>query len=706
MNSEKTQKRETKSSPAAKSLHRLIARRLRIKGRNRMKSGDSCVSEPLADRVVDDGPAATTRLMSMAWAAPMIIFIMIAVLGCENEQKIQRSVVSGTVLDTAGNRIVGAHVTSHRSLYEAMTDQGGRYAFTSLDTGSQQLLVERDGYESASRTLSVDSGLVYDGIDFKLAPLADRLSWSIFQRDNESVTIDVTAKEPMACTAVYQGEHLPQLRTPPSPIAKESRFVIALPRPDITYQLYIEGLTSDGRRYVSASGSFRPVPIGVTPGGPSAPTDVSVLQTRDGPKLSWNYDGVDTLRGFRIYRAEEDKQLTLWQEESFVFAGQRFLTDDQAEPGVLLRYAMQAVDLDGNLSSMTSEIRFIPAGELRRNVTWKTAWTSIDLFGDIQVPDQFTLTIEPGLVVRVASVDAAQGGLDPTKCELIVDGRIVVGASGSAPVQFMSATAQPARDNWSGMRLRTTRSTQGSEISNMEISNAEIGILAQDAPFIIGRLEARYCATGLLIQGASGTALSGLSFVDCGTGFAAENTLGCSLSGVVCRGGNVGIALRGDRFFTLSEFDIRDTLDTALEVDDTASPTVLRGLMTSKRLGMSVKGGNGQLQYLTVDAPNGVIIDGGEQANLRNVIIVNRTMPGTGNGLEEKTAGRAYLYDNIFGFKNATVSCTQTGAPIYNIDPRFVGGTNSALFDYSLKPDSPLKTASDKNGEIGAYGNP
>lgn len=644
------------------------------------------------------------RTLRFFLTIPVLFFLIFAVWGCGNDTLVQRSVVSGIVLDTGGNRIAGARITSHRSLYEAMTGDDGKYAFTSLDSGSHRLLVERAGYESASRTLSVESGNVQEHIDFRLAPLDNRLSWHIFKRTQEVVMIDVSAKEPMVCTAVWQGEHLPQMRTAPSALSVEHRFEIVVPRPEISYLLFIEGKTADGRTYLSATGTFRPVPVGDIPGAPPEPVQVVISQTREGPKLSWNYEGIDRLQGFRIYRGVEDKALSLWQEESFVFAAQRFLIDDLAEPGVRVRYALEAVDLDGNTSSRTADVPFIPAGVLQRNVTWKSSWSSVDVYGDIQVPERWALTIEPGLIVRVSPTDAAQGGLDPLKCEFIIDGRLIAGASGTSPVQFLAATSRPTRDNWSGIRLRTIRSIEGSELENVIISNAEIGVLAQDAPFTIGHFESRYCETGMWLQGASGTILTGMTAVDCGTGFIAESTLGCSLYDVRCLGGDVGISLRGNRSLTLRDFDVRDVSDTALELADTASPTVLRGVMTSKRLGMDVRGGSGRLQYLTIDAPNGVLIDGGEQPDLRNTIIANRLLPGTGNGLEEKTLGRAYPYNSIFGFKNTVVSCSQAGGPIVNADPRFVGG--SPEFSYALRADSPLINASDKGGEIGAYGNP
>ncbi|NLI80011.1 MAG: carboxypeptidase regulatory-like domain-containing protein [Candidatus Riflebacteria bacterium] len=640
------------------------------------------------------------------WASLFLVAglaLLIGVWGCENEQKTPRGVVSGWVLDTQGNRVIGAKVTSHRSLYEAVTGKDGRYAFTSLDAGSHRLLVQRDGYQPASRTISLDFGQVDQAVDFTLEPLPNRLAWSVFSRAPTAVVIDATSVEPMRCVAVYQGEHLPALRTPPSDPGLEHRFTLSPLRPDTVYHLQIEGETPDGRRYLSASSTFRPTPTGDEPGPPPAPDPVILSQTHEGPRLAWGYPGTDPLAGFRIWRGTGDSPLTLWRDETLVAGIERFVVDGYASPGVRLRFALEAVDLDGNVSSRTSEVVLYPAGELTADVTWKAAWSPIDLAGDIWVPAGVTFTVEPGVTVRVAASDASQLGYDPNACEIVADGRLLIGASASLPVRFISASAQPTRTDWQGIRVRTPQGVTGSVLAGLAVNNARAGLLVSDTALTVSAFEARSCETGLLIQGASGTRLAGLSCVDCGTALAADGTIGCRVGDLTVRGGATGVALRGNRLFTLAGFDIRDVLGTGLQLEDTASTTVRGGVVAADRLGMSIKAGSSTVEFVTVDAPAGVLVDGGNRPDLRNCILVNREAPGTGYGLEERTAGRSYPWNNIFGFLSPTKNCSQSGAPILNTDPRFVGG-GSADYDYHLREGSPLLGAADDGGQMGAYG--
>ncbi len=666
----------------------------------RVLRGGSPVSPPRR-------PAAPSAFGRPPGGRPLLLLLGLVLLaglwGCENEQKIQRGVVSGFVLDTYGHRVVGARVTSHRSLYEAVTGQDGRFAFTSLDAGTHRLLVERAGYLSASRTISLEFGQVLPSVDFRLVPLPARLTWEVFRRERTAVTIDVTSVEPMRCTALYQGEHLPAIQTPPSELGLEHRFVLSPLVPDIAYRLEIWGETADGRRYFAASGTFRPLPTGDEPGPPPAPEAVAVTQTRDGPRLTWSYTGTDPLSGFRIYRGIEDRPLALWRDETFVFGQERAVVDEFASPGVRLRFALEAVDLEGQVSSRTSEVTIFPAGELMGDVTWRAAWSPIDLAGDLRVGPDRVFTIEPGVTVRVSPTDLSQQGYDPLAVEIEVEGRLLAGASDSAPVRFISASSQPGPTDWMGLRLRTPGRLGVSALVGVEVNNARVGLMIQEPGLFTRDFTARACETGAFLQGASGTAVTGLTLLNCQTGLAAGATIGCRVSEVRVRGGETGIQLRGNREFVLRGFDVRDVLYTGLRVEDLATPSVRGGVVAAGELGVSLKGQPADVQFLTIDAPAGVLIDGGDQPLLRNCIIVNRKEPGTGIGLEERIDGRAYPFNNIFGFALATRFCTQEGAPILNTDPLFIGGAAGA-FDYHLQDASVLKRAADTGGEMGAYG--
>lgn len=643
------------------------------------------------------------RIAAMAVLC-LVVLVSFGLMGCENEQKIQRGVVSGGISDTAGNRIANAIVTSHRSLFTAASGEDGRYAFTSLDAGTQRFTVTREGFKTASLTMMIEEGQVYGNVNFCLEPLSNRITCAVFKRELDTVLFDVFPAEPMKCTFVYQGEHLPQIRTEPTGLGTDHRFVIKPPVPGIVYSYFIEGVTADDRRYMTKTATFTTLPAGDIPGAPPAPAVPAVVQTSDGPKVTWTYDGTDPLKGFRIWRGESDAALSLWKTENEVYSAERFCVDDQPNSGVRTRYAIESVDLDGNVSSRTAEVAIVPAGALKQSVTWLKAWSPIDLTGDISVPELTTLTIEPGVVVRVKTQDLSQSGIYPLLCEVNVDGRLIVAASGSESVKFISAASLPGREDWEGIRLRTTSSQpSGSEIANLEVVNARTGLAITDGPLQLSGFGARMCETGLHIGGASGTALAALEFTDCTTGFMAEGTSNVTVKTVKVRGGETGLHLRGNRSAFLGGLDVRSVTDTALIVDDNASPTVRGALLDSTRLGLTVRSAAADLQYLTIDAPNGVYIDGADQPTLNNNIIVNRRAPGTGIGIEERTSGRSYVYNNIYNFKYETSGCDQSGAPVLNIDPLFVGSA-SGEYDYHLRGDSLLQTSSDVGTQMGAYG--
>lgn len=701
-------KQEVNHSPGGRrrreNRHRQIARVLR--GRAGLNDDSTKTTKRQA--------GVTGQKRSKAWfqsgnAVTVIVVCLVSLvslglMGCENERKIPRGVVSGGISDTAGNRISNAIVTSRRSLYTAASGKDGRYAFTSLDTGSQRLTVTRDGFRTASLTMTIEEGQVYDNVNFCLEPLDDRISCAIFKRELDTVTFDVFPAEPMKCTFVYQGEHLPQIRTEPTGLGTDHRFVIKPPVPGIVYRFFVEGVTADARRYNTVIATFTTLPAGDMPGAPPVPTAPAVVQTSAGPKITWSYEGLDPLKGFRIWRGETDAPLSLWRTENEVFSAERACVDEQPNPGVRTRYAIESVDLDGNGSPLTAEVTIVPAGLLKESVTWLKAWSPIDLTGDITVPELRSLTIEPGVIVRVATEDLSRSGIHPLLCELVVDGRLIVAASGTEPVRFISAASLPGHEDWAGIRLRTqTGQPSGSEIANLEVVNARTGLAVTDGPLQLAGFGARMCETGLHIEGASGTVLSLLDFNDCTTGFMAEGTSNLTVKNLNARGGGTGAHLRGNRNAFIAGLDVRAVADTALIVDDNASPTVRGALLDSARLGLSVRSASADLQFLTIDAPNGVYVDGADQPLMKNNIIVNRRAQSTGIGIEERTSGRSYVYNNIYGFKYETSGCDQTGAPVLNIDPLFAGSA-SGEYDYHLRGDSLLLTSSDAGGQMGAYG--
>ena len=87
------------------------------------------------------------------------------------------------------------------------------------------------------------------------------------------------------------------------------------------------------------------------------------------------------------------------------------------------------------------------SGEIIEDVTWKG---QVNVTGDIVVPEDVTLTIHSGTVVRFSPRDALQSGADPERCEIEVLGSLRIRTMGNAePVRFTTG----GNGTWVGVRL-------------------------------------------------------------------------------------------------------------------------------------------------------------------------------------------------------------------------------------------------------------
>lgn len=85
------------------------------------------------------------------------------------------------------------------------------------------------------------------------------------------------------------------------------------------------------------------------------------------------------------------------------------------------------------------------AGRLAHSETWRD---TIDVLGDVFIPEGLRLDIAPGTLVRFGS-DARRRGADPERTELLVAGRLEV--TGLRQTRFASARANPQPGDWTGV---------------------------------------------------------------------------------------------------------------------------------------------------------------------------------------------------------------------------------------------------------------
>ena len=644
---------------------------------------------------------------TLVLAISMFVFMTV---GCSTDDdpvlQTQRGSISGLVLDSNNKAVKGAIVTSNRSLYKAETDEMGRYMFTSLDTGHHYLTVERDGYFLGSSTVELGYGQTLYDVNIMVEGMEKMISATVDVKEKTSVVLNIKCYEKMCVSVSYREmARMPSVTEPTSEMALQHRITLNNLYPGAEYYYTVTGKTADGRTFTTENTSFKTVYLYDVDGAPESPENFKITQSFNGPNLSWEYNGKDPIQGFRIYRSENGGKMILLRDEKDVFPSQTSIIDDCVFGGRYYTYNVYAVDFEGNLSEIPAKKSFVPTGSISENLVWKKEWSPIDIEGDIRVPPLYTLTIEPGTSIRFLAETDNSTGFKKNMCEFIVEGTLIARGTENEPIKLLSQSSVPLKDDWDGIRFLSTDEKNKSEISNVIISGAETGLEIYGNNVNVSNYKARYCKTGLALLTASGTVISGISAEDCENGIRAESTFNCSISDFEITGCENGVILINNSDFTLSDFDARNCLTAGVRSSDKTNTIIRNAVIQSRKNGITLSGDKCDIQFVTVDAENGDLIEGASDAVIMNNIIVNLASAATGTGIEDmSSSGNAYPYNNIYGFKNATLNCTQLGASVYNIDPMFMGMQGGTKYDYHLGSNSGLLNVASNRGQIGAYG--
>lgn len=636
------------------------------------------------------------------------VFVILSV-GCSTDDdpvlQIQRGSVSGIVQDSNKKPIQGAIVTSNRSLFKAETDEMGRYMFTSLDTGHHYFTVERDGYFLGSATIELGYGQTLDNVNFIVESMEKMISATVAVREKNKAVLDIKCHEKMSVSVSYREmATLPITTEPTAEMATQHRIELNNLYPGSEYFYTVTGKTSDGRTFTTGLTSFKTVYIYDLDGLPDSPENLTISQTFYGPQLSWEYKGADPIKGFRVCRSENGGKMAVLRDENDVLTSQTTIVDDCVFAGRYYTYNIYAVDYEGNLSEVPARKSFVPAGDITEDIVWKKDWSPIDIEGDLRISPRYSLTIEPGTSIRFLSDSNSSSGFNSNVCEFIVEGTLIAKGTESEPIKFLSQSSVPQNNDWDGIRFLANEEQQKSEIENVVISGADTGLEIYGNNISVGNYTARYCKTGLAILTASGTYVSGLELEDCETGVKAESSFYCTISNIVAKSCKTAIELNNNTGLRLCYFDVRNCQTLGVNSNDKKDTTIRNGLIHSFGNGLSIGGNSCNAQFMTIDATNGILLEGADGAVIRNNIIVNNVNSGTGTGIEDMSGyGNSFPYNNIYGFKNTTINCNQQGASIYNTDPLFVGYQGST-YNYHLKDNSGLLNVASNNGQIGAYG--
>jgi hypothetical protein len=96
-------------------------------------------------------------------------------------------------------------------------------------------------------------------------------------------------------------------------------------------------------------------------------------------------------------------------------------------------------------------------GYVRVNATWgDTLGDTLYVLGDVVIPEGCTLTINQGAVVKFLTDKLEDWGGDSAKCEIIVQGKLIIDGEPDSLVQLMSCSDSPSDSDWYGITVDST----------------------------------------------------------------------------------------------------------------------------------------------------------------------------------------------------------------------------------------------------------
>lgn len=241
------------------------------------------------------------------------------------------------------------------------------------------------------------------------------------------------------------------------------------------------------------------------------------------------------------------------------------------------------------------------SGRLAQNTTWTTASSPYLVNGDVIVPANITLTIQPGVVVKFAGGDDLAYGEDTSRSELTIEGQLSASGESLNRITFTSAADEPGKSDWYEIHFSAGVDDE-SVLENCIVEYSVIGVRVQNANPVIRNNEIRYHSyRGILLESTDTDLLVQSNTIEeCGIGIEVSNgspdvenntitnSTGAGMRitlsspgvfGNMISGNNIGIEMSGD-FFSPSSPLIRDNLifdndKSGIKVQTSCNPMIL-----------------------------------------------------------------------------------------------------------------------------------
>ncbi|NLM17152.1 MAG: hypothetical protein GX221_05480 [Candidatus Riflebacteria bacterium] len=630
----------------------------------------------------------------------VILFILLLMVGCGGDtMQIQRGAVSGIVTDYHNRPLQGVKITSNRSLYSSVTDEFGRYEFTSLDVGSHRLKAEKEGFYLAEKTIELEYGQVMSDVNFSVSVEDSVLFSEVNAVYTNMAIIKVSADFPVSvvCTLFQDGVLITRKTFPEKKLQHE--IILDNLFSFQNYSFRIEAEKADKSIYTLERQYFKTLHPLAFLGAPEPLRYIKAAQEYSKINITWSYEEDSRISGFRLYRSVNGEPMELYKDEKELFPVSENFVDYDVLPGNRYSYAMAALSLDNEELELSKIEHVTLSGVIKEDIYWKKSFNPIDLAGSVYIDPEAKLTIEPGTIIRFQ-----KGDTDADLPILMVEGLLLAEGTAEEPIVFTSKGSLPSKGDWKGIKIASGNAYEKSTINNVQISSALVGLEASYNNVIAENVMVAFCETGFRFDNFYKHEFKNLKTDECSIGLRASLSKDFEISGFEAFKCDTAVDLSANYEITFKHFDIRASKNFGFEISGSGNVIMRNGVIESRKIGIESSSENLDFQYITIRAYDyGITTSGLGTRIIKNNIIYN-SGPKAGIGIEDFGKNNAYPYNNIFGFQIATYNCTQSGASVLNVDPQFVGEKPDGSFDYHLLQSSPLRFYSEIGSEIGAYG--
>jgi hypothetical protein len=319
-----------------------------------------------------------------------------------------------------------------------------------------------------------------------------------------------------------------------------------------------------------------------------------------------------------------------------------------------------------------------------RTLTFSTPGPVYDVIGDLVIRPGITLTVEPGVTLRIAETDALAGGDYPAWVEILVQGSLVADASVGDSIHVLPATGQ--------------------DVSWGQVATAGAGAL------LLRKVAVRGATNGLLLGGGGSHVLESVDLSGGINGIQATNAQ-LVMRDVHMTGRGTGTP--GDYNYSYQGTGLAIGPLAQVAYPDSTDPVVstiarfetgaqlyngatLRNFVVrDNRFGVRSSGGRGTVNYCTV-VRNQYGVSNGQMLVLNSIFALN-----TLYGLQLSYDGWWDYVDSWSNPYNFYPSMYAFGPNVASFDPWF---RDPATDDFRLRDGSIFLAFSNSGGQLGAYG--